>query len=364
MGGGGGKGGRTSGSRALEGIAQQLFTETTPLRGDILGALSDILTGGGGFTAPTPTPAAAPAPAAGTALSPIAGIFERLFPPGGVARRAALAGTTTAAPTAPTAGGVGPRVPIVARATEQALQAGSQARTELEEFLGRTGLAGTPFGARAVGEQALASRQAVTGVPTRLFEAFFPIAANFALGQGTTAVSGLGGAAAAQAGLGGSQARSEGAILSSLLQLGAGAGGGAAAKGAKGAGTGLGAITSGLTVAAPAAAVCWIADALYGKDSVRARLARWWVSEGWRGPVAATVRWAYRRCGRRVAGRIKRGGIVGLWLRRMLQPHFDRAVEHGKRAMLNQWSATQPPWQKNGSGSAGSLTSAGAAGGR
>lgn len=246
------------------------------------------------------------------------------------------------------------------------MQAGSQARTELEEFLGRTGLAGTPFGARAVGEQALAARQAVTGVPTRLFEAFLPIAANFALGQGTTAVSGLGGAAAAQAGLGGSQARSEGAILSSLLQLGAGAGGGAAAKGAKGAGagTGLGAITSGLTVAAPAAAVCWIADALYGVGSVRARLARWWVSEGWRGPVAAVVRWAYRRCGRWVAGRITRGGRVGVWLRRMLRPYFDRAVEHGKRAMLEEWSATQPPWQRNGSGSAGSLTSARAAGGR
>lgn len=245
-------------------------------------------------------------------------------------------------------------MPIVARATEESLRAGSQARTELESFLGRTDLARTPFGARAVGEQALASRQAVTGVPTRLFEAFLPLAANFALGQGTTAVSGLTGAAGAQASLAGDRARSEAGILSSLLGLGAGAGAGAAAKGAKAGGSAV----------VPAAGAtfglaCWIADALYGKDSVRARLARWYIFEGWRGPLAAVVRWAYRRCGRWVAGRITRGGRVGVWLRRMLQPYFDRAVEHSKRAMLNQWSATQPPWARNGSGSAGSLTPAG-----
>jgi len=67
---------------------------------------------------------------------------------------------------------------------------------------------------------------------------------------------------------------------------------------------------------------CWIAAALYGYDTPEFYLARCWIFTLWRGPVAAVVRWLYRRYGERAAR--------CPWLVARLRPLFDRAVARAR----------------------------------
>lgn len=74
------------------------------------------------------------------------------------------------------------QVPLVQRALEQVLSANSQARKQLDEQLAATGMTRTPFGARAVGEQAQQGSLAASLVPMQIAQAL--------LGQGL-GVSGM-----------------------------------------------------------------------------------------------------------------------------------------------------------------------------
>lgn len=71
-------------------------------------------------------------------------------------------------------------------------------------------------------------------------------------------------------------------------------------------------------------AMCWVAEAIYGRGSEEHLLAREWIGQRWQGPVAAVVRWAYRRWGRWAAKQA--------WLLPWLTPLFDMAVRRCREA--------------------------------
>lgn len=81
--------------------------------------------------------------------------------------------------------------------------------------------------------------------------------------------------------------------------------------------------------AAAGAAMCWIADVLYGKNSKEAACARYWITIGWQGRLADVARVVYCMVGKTVAKLAKRSRIV----RALLRPLFDRAVRAGANAL-------------------------------
>ena len=139
-----------------------------------------------------------------------------------------------------------------------------------------------------------------------------------------TALSGLGSAAASFGGLFQSQAQLE-----------------AAEQGAKGEARGSAAMLGlvaylGKPAAAGAAAipfVCWVARAIYGDGTLQALLARRWIFERWRGPLACLVRCVYCLTGQRLAAAIRRWPAVSS----LLRPWFDRAVRHAGVGAI-QWA--------------------------
>ena len=139
--GGGGKGGGTESSAALNEIAKKLFKETTPLRQEFTGQLEELLK----------------------------------------------------------TGGIGAQIPLISKSVERTRQAGSKAMTGTQERLAQTELAGTPFGERITGEVAQQGELAVAGVPGQWYSQMLPMILGLITGQGQTVVSGLGSAAGAEA---------------------------------------------------------------------------------------------------------------------------------------------------------------------
>ena len=99
-----------------------------------------------------------------------------------------------------------------------------------------------------------------------------------------------------------------------------------AGKGAGAAGKSAGGLAAGETLTTAMAgggAFCWIAAALYGYGSPEFSLARRWIFEQWRGPVAALCRMLYKRYGQHIAQKP--------WALRWLRPWFDLAVRQARR---------------------------------
>lgn len=138
---GGGKGGGTQSSEALNQIAKQLFEETTPLRQEFTGQMESVLK----------------------------------------------------------TGGVGAAMPMISKSVERTRQASSTAMKGLDERLAVLGLAGTPFGEGIRAEQTQKGEIEAANIPTDFYKQLLPSILNFILGQGQTVVTGLGGAAGAEA---------------------------------------------------------------------------------------------------------------------------------------------------------------------
>ena len=77
--------------------------------------------------------------------------------------------------------------------------------------------------------------------------------------------------------------------------------------------------------AAGAAAMCWIAQAIFGEFDPRTFYARYWIMVGWRGRVADLARQAYARFGQRLAA-----VRPVVWL---LSPLFRLAARKGQEAL-------------------------------
>ena len=80
--------------------------------------------------------------------------------------------------------------------------------------------------------------------------------------------------------------------------------------------------TAAMVAGTAAKLMCWVAATLYGRDTPRFLLARYWIVSRWRGPVATTVRWLYSRIGERVSHHPR--------LCRVFKPFFDWAVWRAK----------------------------------
>jgi len=203
-------------------------------------------------------------------------------------------------------GGVGAQIPLITRAVESTRAATSRALAETEASLGRSRLAGTPFGQRILAETRMGGEGAAALIPTTLAQQFTSVAPNLALGSAGTVIQGLTNAAGigvAQRQIGAQEAIGEmqmwGQVISALLGAGGSVGAGAA-------------LASG----------CWIAAALYGYGTPEFWSARRFIFDRWRGPIAVVARWLYRRSGQRVARRP--------WALVLLHPAFDIAVAKGR----------------------------------
>jgi hypothetical protein len=76
-------------------------------------------------------------------------------------------------------------------------------------------------------------------------------------------------------------------------------------------------------------ALCWVAEAIYGKDSEEFIAARHWIRDAWKGPLADKVRSTYLKIGPWLAGEVRKSAP----LREALKPLFDLAVFKGREAL-------------------------------
>lgn len=80
-------------------------------------------------------------------------------------------------------GGVGARMPIINKAQEATMRAGSQAKQQTREELAQTGQAGTPFGTRAMGETTREAELASQMVPIEMVAQFIQQMLGTLMGQ-------------------------------------------------------------------------------------------------------------------------------------------------------------------------------------
>jgi hypothetical protein len=123
-------------------------------------------------------------PAAGT----LANLAERLFNQTGGIRSGLIDAMQEVLQTG------GSTIPIISRAVERTRSEASKAQTQTEEELAQQGLAGTPFGEMIKATQAQQGNIAAGQTEQSLAQNIFNQIANFVLGQGQTAFSGLQGA--------------------------------------------------------------------------------------------------------------------------------------------------------------------------
>ena len=75
---------------------------------------------------------------------------------------------------------------------------------------------------------------------------------------------------------------------------------------------------------------CWIAEALYGVDTLETHTIRWWLNIHFvQSPIGWLVMRFYRCFGEQIAGYVKRSTV----LQSLLRPLFHTALENGKRAL-------------------------------
>ena len=211
---GGGKGEseqKSSAGKKLEKLMTGFATETAPVRQELLRQFMSILTTGGvgaGESAPAPAPASAPA----TRRVPIfetrkvrnkqrpVNWDEAKGPYQAYLTRRVLTGYKDApidgagAGVTPATGGSTGMVPIVNRALEASLRAGSQATEQTEEDLARSELLDTPFGQEILAGTKREGALTASQVPTNIAMQLINMIPNFLLGQGQTIASGLGAA--------------------------------------------------------------------------------------------------------------------------------------------------------------------------
>lgn len=258
-------------------------------------------------------------------------------------------------------GGVEAQAPIISRAVESSKVATSNALRDLDERLGSTGLAGTPYGERTRAGTLQAGELATANVPTDLAKFMLSLGAQILPGvesarttaeinRGTLSAnreaientrvgdivralvglrSGVALAPSPQQLLGFAASQAPAGPMLSLGPTGASLVASGTQRGIAGARIAADrdiaewqAIAS-IYSAAISAAGCWVALAIYG-PSREFVLARYWIVEAWQGCVADITRLIYRKVGRHVA--------KSKMLCRLLKPLFDIAVKRGEQA--------------------------------
>lgn len=116
-----------------------------------------------------------------------------------------------------TTGGVDARIPIINQAVERSKQATSASMRGLDETFAQSGLAGTPFAARAKTETAAQGRQAESQIPTQIVQQILQKIPGFVTGVNQVSVSGLGQAAGAESNLAAAQNQAMARIIGSMM---------------------------------------------------------------------------------------------------------------------------------------------------
>lgn len=204
-------------------------------------------------------------------------------------------------------GGVGARLPIAMKSVEATKSAASNALTKTGESLASSGLAGTPFGESILANTRMQGELAVGQAPIDIANQFIGMAPNLVVGSGQT----IGGMASSAAATGAAREASALQFFASLFGSGAQAGG-----------------SMGAAKALAPAAGCWIAEALFGRNTPKFFYARYWILKAWKGEVADRFRKWYRAEGERNA-KLIRGSkkYREVWL-----PLFEMAAEYGYEA--------------------------------
>lgn len=117
-------------------------------------------------------------------------------------------------------GGVGAQIPIIQRATEASATAGSNSIEQLDEQLALSGLAGTPFGQRTRAESQRLSEANTAAVPTNIIQQFLGQAPQLILGSGQQATQGFAAAGSSQAQIRAAQIAAVSQIISSAISGG------------------------------------------------------------------------------------------------------------------------------------------------
>ena len=171
------------------------------------------------------------------------------------------------------------QVPVIQRALEQVLMAGSQSRKSAEERVGASGIGRTPQGTKILTDQDFMNALQAALVPSGVAENVINRGLNVSNAQLNPSFSGLSTAAGSEAQVKSSQIGAEAQIIASIMQM--------MGQGAMGAGYAYG---------------CWIAEVLYGPLDPRTWRLRsyfvghptWWVTR------------LYLKVGRRVALALRR----------------------------------------------------------
>lgn len=186
-------------------------------------------------------------------------------------------------------GGIQARMPIVQAAVDAQKQKTSDAARTLDEQLGQSGLAGTPYGERIKSEAATSAAATEAAIPTNSVLDFLKGAIGLTTGTNTTAQSGLSSVTASEASVTDAQLAAIASIIGST--------------------------------AGQASKSCWVAAELYGYGTVEFYAARHYIYDLWQGRVATMCKWAYRHVGKSIARRP--------WLVKALRPLFNVAVQRG-----------------------------------
>ena len=113
-----------------------------------------------------------------------------------------------------TTGGIGARIPLIAKSQEASKRATSSALQQTDEDLARSRLAGTPFGAQARSDVLQRGEINTAMIPTNIVAQMLQTIPGFVTGANQTIISGLGQSAGAQASQAGAEAGFLGALLS------------------------------------------------------------------------------------------------------------------------------------------------------
>lgn len=116
-------------------------------------------------------------------------------------------------------GGIAQMIPMLTTLMNSARSGFSKSMTSLNDSLGRSRLAGTPFGQRLKSDQSMQGEQQVASVIPQFYQWFLPQVMNAMTGNSATAMQGMSAVTGAETQRGNANAANQTALMQSGMQL-------------------------------------------------------------------------------------------------------------------------------------------------
>lgn len=116
-------------------------------------------------------------------------------------------------------GGIAQMIPMLTTLMNSARSGFSKSMTSLNDSLGRSRLAGTPFGQRLKSDQSMQGEQQVASVIPQFYQWFLPQVMNAMTGNSATAMQGMSAVTGAETQRGNANQASQTALMQSGMQL-------------------------------------------------------------------------------------------------------------------------------------------------